>query len=276
MDFLLKTAVIFYSPERQEAVAEAEWLAGTLRSAGIGVDTGNGWDSRVVEKLCPEKELAIALGGDGTIIRVVRLASVHGTPVLGVNLGRFGFLADVTPGSLRERIPALIGQEYWIENRTMLDVRAAIDGKENYLLALNEVALARGLAPKAIYVDARLNDKPFMTYTADGVLVSTATGSTAYSLAAGGPILFPESTDLLLTPVAPHLHISRSVVLPGSTTVTLRLASDRPAVMSVDGASEYEVRADDEIVSCRSETVARFAHLSPSDYFYRAIAERLR
>jgi NAD+ kinase len=121
-----------------------------------------------------------------------------------------------------------------------------------------------------------LDGDEFMTFTADGVLVATATGSTAYSLAAGGPILYPESQDFMLTPVAPHLHIGRSIVVPGDTVVTLCLDTDRPSVLSVDGGEETYLHAEDTVTVRKSALRASFARLGPRKYFYTALADRLK
>jgi len=121
-----------------------------------------------------------------------------------------------------------------------------------------------------------LDGEEFLTYTADAVLVATATGSTAYSLAAGGPIIYPESRDFMITPVAPHLHIGRSMIIPGDTRVSLTLASDRPAVVSVDGFDDRQLKPYHSVHVSRSEHSARFARLGPRRYFYAALADRLK
>lgn len=272
----LHSAAVLYHPFRKNAVVEADWLTATLRAAGVETSIGSGWDDQTAMQLCCDRDLVVVFGGDGTIIRVSRLATVTETPVLGINLGRVGFLAEMTPEALHERIDDVLARRFWIEQRTMLDVRCSLDGEEHEFVCLNEVAVARGAAPRAIHVLTTLDGEAFMTYTADGVLVSTATGSTAYSLAAGGPILYPESRDFLLTPVAPHLHIGRSMVIPGSTRVDLGVDSDRAAVVSVDGADGLPMRPGDIVTVRRSDRVARFVRVGPQQYFHAAIAARLR
>lgn len=273
---MLTNVAILYHPRREQAVTEAEWLSAELRDRGIQTVIGSGWDDETVLHLCCDRELVVVFGGDGTIIRVARLATAYRVPLLGINLGRVGFLAEMTPERLHTCVDALAEGRFWVESRTMLDVRGNIDGSTIQFLCLNEVAVARGIAPRAIHINTFLDGDEFMTYTADGVLVATATGSTAYSLAAGGPILYPESPDFMITPVAPHLHIGRSMVLPGDTVVRLSLSSDRPAVMSVDGTDEHALRPHDAVEVRRSPLEARFARLGPRKYFYSALADRLR
>jgi len=273
---MLRSVAVMYHPQREQAIAESRWLEDALRERGVVPVLGNGWDPDAVQHLCCDKDLVVALGGDGTIIHVARLAAPFTVPIVGVNLGRVGFLAALTPDALHHSVDALTEQRYWIENHTMLDVTYCSRDATEQFLALNEVTLARGGQPHALHVRVQLDGDDFLTYTADGVLVATATGSTAYSLAAGGPILYPESRDMLITPVAPHLHIGRSTVISGDTRVTLSLSSKRRGMMMADGDDERPVTGGDWIDVRRSELVARFARLSPRSYFYAAIASRMR
>jgi NAD+ kinase len=273
---LLSTVTILYHPRRPRALEEATWLRDELARQHIDVTIGNGWDEDLLEVVCSARDLVVALGGDGTIIRVARAAAPFGVPVLGVNLGRVGFLAELTPDTLHQQVKAITSGKFWIERRIMLDVECRTKDSVYRSLALNEVAVARGAAPRAILVRTVLDEDAFMTFTADGVLVATATGSTAYSMAAGGPILYPESQDFMLTPVAPHLHIGRSIVVPGDTTVTLCLATDRAAVLSVDGGEEMALQPEDTVTVRKSALQASFARLGPRTYFYTALADRLK
>jgi NAD+ kinase len=275
-DITVQNVAILYHPQRAQAIDEAEWLSAELRARGVSTNLGDGWDREVIERLCCDQDLVVALGGDGTIIHIARLAACFEVPVVGVNLGKVGFLAEMTPETLHQRVEALANGEFWIEKRAMLDVAWQGTGPVQHFLALNEVSVTRGGQAHAVHVKVGLDGSHFVTYTADGVLVSTATGSTAYSLAAGGPILHPEATDLLLTPVAPHLHIGRSTVLPGNTMVSLALATNRAGVMVVDGSDERRLLPDHVVTINRSELVARFARLEPRSYFYTAIADRLK
>ncbi len=252
---MLRRIAVLYHSLRERAVEEANWIEMQMRSRGVEVAIGNGWDLEVVERLCCDKQLVIA-----------RLAAPLGVPVVGVNLGRVGFLAEMTPSALHDRVDDLVEERFWTEEHTMLDVIHHSGDLVERFLALNEVAVTRGRQMHAVHVMA----------TADGLLVSTATGSTAYSLAAGGPILYPESRDLLITPVAPHLHIGRSMLVAGDTVVSLSLASDRSGTMSVDGTDERPLIQGDTVEVCRSAIVSKFARFNPRRYFYSAIAARLK
>lgn len=271
---MLKRVVILYHPRRKQALVEAEWLAGALDRRGVETVVENAWGD-VTPDLGASGDLVAALGGDGTIIRVARLVAPCETPVLGVNLGRIGFLAELTPATMHEKVDAIAEGSFWIERRTMLDVALQERESARTFLSLNEVGVARGPSPRAVHVSTKLDGDAFLEYTADGVLVATATGSTAYSLAAGGPILYPESTDFMLTPVAPHLHIGRSMIVPGTTTATLALAGDRPGVLSIDGFDECPLLPHQTVAVRRSRQQAYFARLGPQSYFYAAVAARL-
>lgn len=273
---MLHSVAVLYHPRRKQAVTEAEWLGIELQKRGVDARVGNGWDDDTISHICCDRDLVVGLGGDGTIIRITRMASRLGVPVMGINLGRVGFLAELTPDGLHDHVDDIAEGRFWIEKRAMLDVHGMVDGQHLTFLCLNEVAVARGLVPRAVHVQTLLDGEVFTTYTADGVLVATATGSTAYSLAAGGPILYPESRDYIITPVAPHLHIGRSMIIPSDTVVTLKLSSERPAVLSVDGTEEHALRPQDHVDVCRSEHIARFARVGSRRYFYTAIDERLK
>lgn len=273
---MLHHVAILYHPRRKQAVSVAERLAVELHGVNVSSTLGNAWDPGLVAEVGPISDLLVALGGDGTIIQVARIAAPVGVPLLGINLGRVGFLAELTPQSLPDNVRCIAEERFWIEERTMLDVRMEGSAAWESVLCLNEVAVARGASPRAVHIKTCLDGDDFLTYTADGVLVATATGSTAYSLAAGGPILYPESRDMLLTPVAPHLHIGRSIILSGERRVSLALDSDRAAVVTVDGSEETVLEPGRAVEVSRSETVARFARVAPRRYFYTAIGDRLR
>jgi NAD+ kinase len=272
---VLRSMAVFYHSQKSSAISEARWIARELEQREVDVCVGDGWDADVVLSAAAGRDMVVALGGDGTIIHVARLVAPLAIPVAGVNLGRVGFLAEMTPEALHAHIEAIAAGRFWVESRSMLQVDLVSADSTEQFLCLNEVAIARGLLPRAVHVRVHLGGDPFTTYTADAVLVATATGSTAYSLAAGGPILYPEASEFMLTPVAPHLHIGRSVVLPPDMTVALQLVTDRAAVLSVDGTDERHVTESHRVCVKRSEVVARFARFGSSNYFYTAIAHRL-
>lgn len=270
----LESAAIRFHPDRPRAVAAAAAIARQLRQAGVEVYSGSAFEIGGGEEN-QGRQLAIALGGDGTILSVARAAAGSGVPTLGINLGRVGFLAELTPELIPGALPRILARDYWLEARKTIEASWTQGGEERRHLALNEVTVARGTSTRAIRVGVSVDGFEYLTHTADGVIVSTATGSTAYSLAAGGPILFPESRDLLITPVAPHLHIGRSLLIPGSARVRLELHGDREAMLAIDGQTESPFGIGDCVEVRRSDRDCLFARLGSTTYFYSVLATRL-
>ena len=161
------------------------------------------WDDDALRSDMPGSDLLICLGGDGTVLRAARTVAPNPVPILGVNMGRLGFLAEVRPDELVERLPDVLAGRYRVEERAML--KASVPAWGITYDALNDVVVGRQTVSRPIYVDVRVDGSQLAIHRCDAMIVATATGSTAYSLSAGGPILHPESRDIVLTPVAPHI-----------------------------------------------------------------------
>jgi len=171
------------------AVEIASWLREQERT----VWSGSAWDEQAVLERITDFDLIITLGGDGTILRAARMAARHGVLILGINLGRVGFLAELTPANWRKKFPCLLGGQYWIEERMMLHAEFWRRGEpQQSFEALNDVVVSRGELARIVRLPTYIDGGYFTTYVADGLIVATATGSTAYALAVGGPILPPE------------------------------------------------------------------------------------
>src|SRR5207253_3244028 len=182
--------------------------------------------------------------GDGTILRAARYAAPLQVPLVGVNLGRVGFLTELNPWQVRERLHLFLSGKYWLEKRAMLRAELWRDGElVDTFLALNDIVVARAALSRVVNCTLLVNDHRVTTYVADGVIVATPTGSTAYSMAAGGPILHPELRNIVVTPIAPYLTILRSLILPGDNQVELNITTDDEAFMTVDG--QAHVRLED-------------------------------
>jgi NAD+ kinase len=222
--------------------------------------------------------MVVALGGDGTLLRVGRLAAMHGVRVLGVNLGHFGFLTEVQPDEWQGVLARVLSGDYWIEARMMLRVERHSDGQ---LLsvhdALNEVVVGRGALVRPARLKTLIDGSVLTTYVADGLIIATPTGSTAYALAAGGPILPPELRNLLLIAIAPHLSLDRAIVLPPEVTVEVMPYTDaeHDARMSVDGQVAERLRDGDRVRVRVSECTAQFVRVRPPTYFYDNLMARM-
>ena len=207
-------------------------------------------------KVAPEDEavqnadLAVSLGGDGTMLRTVQLALPAGVPVLGANLGQLGYLTSVEPSKLCDSLQHWLDGRYSIEERLVLRVELMSRGL--VLSALNEAVLEKTVPGHTVRLDLSLSGSSFITLAADGVIVSTPTGSTAYNLSARGPILSPNLEALLVTPVSPHMLFDRSLVLDPEAKVSLEVLKERPAVLVVDGV-EVGILKPGDVVECRAD-----------------------
>jgi NAD+ kinase len=197
---------------------------------------------------------AVSLGGDGTMLRTVQMTAPLGIPVVGVNVGLLGYLAEVDPAGLHAALERVVRGEYTIEERMMLEARCGTDRH----LALNEAVVEKHEAGHTVRLAVRIAGTDFTTYAADGMIVATPTGSTAYSLSARGPIVSPTHRALLLTPVSPHMLFDRSLVLGPDEPVEIELLGHRPAVLSIDGRQVTEMIAGDRVVCGPATETARF------------------
>ena len=260
-----------------DALSIARAMADSIYSCGDGreAELYSQQDVSFAESL-QRYDLAIALGGDGTILRVSHICSEKNIPVLGVNLGRLGFLAELQRTDWKPGLEKICRGDYWFEKRMMLKVQ---EERAERILGewhvLNECAITRGGGMKMVQLETGIDGQPLTTYAADGLIAATPTGSTAYALAAGGPILPPELRAILLVPVAPHLSVERAVVLPEGAEVFIRVHTDSPAVLSCDGQHHAEVLNGDCVRIRASDRLVRFVRVQGRGYFYRNITTRL-
>ena len=231
---------------------------------------------QTIELLFENCDMAITVGGDGTIIHAAKYAAKYEVPLIGVNVGRLGFAADVEPEEISE-LTRLISGDYSTENRFLLDVEVVKDGTSKHYLAVNDAVIARGQFSKIIDLHLSLNGNEISKYRADGLLFSTPTGSTAYSLSAGGPILAPQMECILLTPVCPHSLFSRSVLFSGDSTlsVKVKIPNDCSCILTIDGEKNVDILADDRVIIKKSELQLRFVSLHNRN-FYDLLNEKLK
>jgi NAD+ kinase len=223
------------------------------------------------EKLAPGLDLAVSLGGDGTVLRSVHLVARNDVPVLGVNLGHLGYLADVEPDGLTDALGRFLAGAYDVEERMMLSVTVERPASDVPLvethLALNEAVVEKPTAGQVAHVAVTVDGRSLNNYRADGVIVATPTGSTAYAFSARGPIIWPLHRSLLLTPVSPHQPFDRSHVFDAGQTLRLQVAAHRPATLIVDGR-ELGLLAGGDTVTCTASPIsARFVVFGPRDFY---------
>lgn len=267
---------ICYHPALAGAQALAERLADVVR--GVGVDS---WLSPIdwsqvdvfLGDHMPQTDVLVCVGGDGTVLHAAGVAKGTSAALLGVRMGRLGFLTECTEAEAVPALERVLRGEAHLEERAL--VQARVNGGEA-VHALNDVILGRHTLGRTISIGVLVNGIVLAEYRADAVIIATATGSTGYALSVGGPILHPSSEDLVLVPVAPHLTKANPLVLPGGQTrLTLTVERGEDCVLSVDGGPERIVGAGAQVEVSLSPLKARFARLSGPDQFYGNLARRL-
>jgi len=274
--FLPQRLVVTAYPKMPEAFAEAEAITAFLKEKGLEVPRGSLYDEDLRKRVKNgDFDMLIAVGGDGTMLRAGHLCAPCDVPILGVNLGRLGFLIQVQRDEWRDMLLRLFEGEAWIESRMMLRAEHLRAGEVlGTWYALNEAVVGRGqyLSPVRLAVSA---DGHFLTtFIADGLIAATPTGSTAYALAAGGPILPPELRNILIVPIAPHLSVDRAVVLAEGSSVSIAVKSDN-TVLSVDGAIPNGLAEDDRVEVRAAEYTAKFVRFGDPGYFYRNLTAHM-
>lgn len=272
----IHTAGIIYRERAPEAEALAHRLMEQIRVGGRSVWAAMRDDESAIEKRLPGTDVALVLGGDGTILSVARLCSPLRVPILGINFGRVGFLTELEPDEVEEKLPLYLSGDCWVDERTMLHAEVGSGGDTQHFIALNDIVLARGAEPRVIRIKVWIDGHHYNTTVADGIIVSTATGSTAYNLAAGGPILHPQVRSSVLTPLAPHLANDRSLILEPNAVITLELESDSNAVLSADGQINSDAPAGTRVTIRSNSHVTKFLRRRPPTYFYRILTAKLR
>jgi len=273
----LSSIAIAVHPELPLAAEEARHLAALLEADGLTVQQGSLFDRALQEGAAAKAfDLWIALGGDGTLLRSGQLCGPVGIPVLGINMGRLGFLMDLQREDWRTQIRPLLAGDYWLEPRMMLHVeRCAGDQVEGSWEVLNEVVVSRDDVARPVHLITSVDNSYLTTYVADGLIAATPTGSTAYALAAGGPVLPPQLRNFLIVPVAPHLCFERAIVLAEGSTVSIRVRTRHKAAISLDGQRSIPLLDGEEIVVSASRHTVNFVRMQPPDYFYRNLTSRM-
>lgn len=229
-----------------------------------------------IEELFKMCEIAITVGGDGTIIHAAKYAARFDKPLIGVNVGRLGFAADIEIDGISE-LTRIIDGDYSVEERILFDVEVNKNGVSKNYLAVNDAVIARGQLSKIIDLQVTLDDEEIAKYRADGLLFSTPTGSTAYSLSAGGPIVAPQLDCILMTPVCPHSLFSRSVIFEGNSvlTVSVKIPSECCCVLTIDGEKNIDILAEDTVKIRKSDLKLKFASINKRN-FCRKLNEKLK
>jgi NAD+ kinase len=273
----VKKMAILSNPQHPQSEELAPRIQAVLQDKGIDVLCSTSEDEEEQPSLPEDLDVLVTLGGDGTMLRAAHLAAVNGTPILGIHMGRLGFLAEVHRSEWEESLDRVLAGQYWLEERSMLYCKLhRADALLGPWEALNDVVIGRSGLSHVVQLATHVNGGYLATYVADGLIVATATGSTAYALSAGGPILPPELRNMVLVPICPHLSLERTIVLDEGATVTIRMESDGTGVVVVDGVTEATLEADDQIELTISPHVTRFVRLYDRRRAYETLMERMQ
>jgi NAD+ kinase len=278
-----KTIAIVGRSNDSRVAEPAALLAGYLTQAGVDViaspELADNLPVRVVDEalLAGEADLIISVGGDGTMLHAAGLARAHGVPLLGVNRGRLGFLADITPDEMLQRLGQVLDGNFVRESRLLLHARiVSEDGSERTAMGLNDVVVQRCDTGRMLDLRTSVSDSYVNTHSGDGLIVATPTGSTAYALSCGGPIIEPLLDAVVIVPICPHTLSDRPIVIPADQRIGVRLLSrqDTRAEVTVDGHSMGELTPQDRLRVTGAET--RITLIHPPGYdFYEILRSKL-
>jgi len=257
------------TPELKEMFFEAKRI---FESRGIEViiDNISGGMIDVMgqpfDMMCQNSDFLVTIGGDGTLISAVRRSYSYQLPVLGIHAGKLGFLADLDFCELESFVDKMLVGEYRIDQRAILQATIVTPNGENDIFAFNDIVLTRPSIAKMIHLETFVDGRSFNTYYGDGVVVSTPTGSTAYNLSAGGPVLFPLTQVFALTPICPHSLTQRPVVFPGHFEIEMK-TPDASALVIIDGQDLVEISDSDTVHIKLASNTARLIHRKEFNYF---------
>ncbi len=267
----INNIAVAVNPLNPEAFLLAKEISASLTEKGIKVLLGKMDEPSLRESISSgSQQLLIALGGDGTMLRAGHIGAVSSTPILGINLGSYGFLTEIHRDEWGSALERVLAGDYRLERRMMLQSTLFRAGhKIGSWSALNDAVISRGEIIRPIQLILEINNRHLSTIVADAIIASTATGSTAYAMAAGGPILSPELRNVILVPVAPHLSIEQSLVLSEDVNIAVIVNTSHKAVISIDGQSPVDLVNDDRIEIKVSDYAATFIRFHDPGYFYR-------
>ena len=262
-----------------EAFELAETIAGFLSRHGVTSTQGSLYEDRLRRSVLEGgADLLIVLGGDGTMLRGGHLSAPCGVPILGINLGRLGFLIEAQREEWAKAVERVLAGDFWLEKRMTLRAQhlpVAGGGEGGAWDVINECVVGRGETVRPVRLTAEIDGRYLTAYVADALIAATPTGSTAYALAAGGPILPPTLRNILLVPVAPHLSFDRAVVLHEGSSVRMTVYTYHEALLSVDGQAPVRLEDGDAVDVRAGEHSVSFVRLQDPGYFYRNLTSRM-
>jgi NAD+ kinase len=273
---MVRNAHFVINPSRPEAIAAATQICELLKAADFAMTTSSDVKIDGVKKVevtdSFEAEIVVVFGGDGTILRGAEVSRTRNVPLLGVNVGHVGFMAEVERPTNASVAQSVIAKSYAVEDRMVLDYEILRSGKKLASgWALNEVTVERdGTSMVELFV--QIDDRPLSRWGCDGVICSTPTGSTAYAFSAGGPVLWPEVDAFVLLPISAHALFSRPMVISPKSKIVIEVESDE-AILSADSLRRHSLQKGDQVVATRSESIVKLAHVQPTLFTDRLVAK---
>ncbi len=268
---------ILQQPRIEASVAMAQEIGVWLEERGVTSWTAAPMDDELnLDDELSRSDMLIVLGGDGSTLRAARLTVPHGVPIFGINLGRVGFLSEAEPSDWEVKLQKVLDGDYWIERRLLIRAELWRDDKLlQPFVSLNEVVLGRGSQARVIRLHLKVDGDLVTTYIADALIIATPTGSTAYAMAAGGPLMPPQLHNIVVVPVAAHLSLNRSLVLHEEARISVGIEMSHEAYLTADGQTSVQLHNGDKIVVTRYEKDCCFVRVESPGYFYRRLMERL-
>jgi len=264
------------SPEIKELFLD---IKSKFKRYGIDVLVANrsanmiGVDGMDFDEMCRRSDFLISLGGDGTLLSLVRRSYKYNKPVAGINAGNLGFLADVKIGEVDDFLEQLVNGECRIDERMMIRGVLSVREIDIPFYAFNDVVVTRPIVSRMATIESYIEDEIFNIYRGDGLIISTPTGSTAYNLAAGGPVMYPLTKAFIMTPICPHSLTQRPLVMPADFTIKIKTPKERLIVV-VDGQDTYELKHDEELIIRGAKNSAKLLHRRERNYF-RVLRDKL-
>lgn len=273
----MKLIGILEQPQIPATPAMAVEITSWLAERSVASWTQSPWENNsALDEQLSRSQLLIVLGGDGSTLRAARLSVPFGVPLFGINMGRVGFLSEATPQDWQERLQRVLDDDYWIERRLLVhgDLRRKGTVIDSFV-ALNEIVIGRGAQARVIRLNLHVDGDLVTTYVADALIVSTPTGSTAYAMAAGGPLLPPQLQNIVVVPVAAHLSFNRSLVLHEEARIDIDVLMDHEANLTADGQHTVPLASGDRVVIVKHGQPCLFARVDDPGYYYRRLMQRL-
>lgn len=273
----LKRVGLVYQPRKPEAVELSSSLEQRIQDVGVETWRESAWQEASISSFLPKTDLVVTFGGDGTIIRTLRLAAPLGVAVLAVNFGKLGFLAEIESDQIPQTLPRLLASDYWAEERILLAITHRRAGSVvGEYVAVNEAFVGRGRSNRLVRLQLWIHGEYVTTYAADGLILATPTGSTGSNLANLGPVLPPNMRALVVSPVLPFVSFSNPIIVPEGAPLQVRAVFDDDAVLSIDGQHTITLQNQDTIEASIAPYPCLVARLNDRHYFYRVLVPGLQ